>query len=251
MHARLVGAIILFFVVLGAGIMLWMAPAPERALPSTEESGDRVLSEETAWYAFTARYPARPLADKSARANAAALSTIEAWIASTTDEFRSFSDTLPGEEKSRIAEAGRKYELGISYISYASGETRSIEFDIYMDTGGAHPNVFFHTFVFDESGAVLAMRDLFAEGAPYLETLHGESLEHVRAEAAERLGEDIALFEEGLDPEEDNFSNFVLDNNSLVLLIPPYQAAAYAAGSFTVRIPLEDMRDILNQKLLP
>lgn len=246
MNMRIVGAIILFFVTLAGGIALWMIPAPESALPASEASGDRLLSEETVWYTITARYPAEPLPGESARANAAALSAIEAWVASTTAEFRSFSETLPEEEKARIAEMGRKYELSISYIPYSSPTTYSLEFDIYMDTGGAHPNTFFRTFMFDKSGNTLSTKDLFATSTPYLAMLSEESLTQVRAQAVERLGENTTLFEEGLEAKEENFTTIVIDGDSLLVLIPPYQAAAYAAGSFTVRIPFERIRDILH-----
>jgi hypothetical protein len=59
-----------------------------------------------------------------------------------------------------------------------------------------------------------------------------------RAEVATTTG---LLFEEGFAPTEENFQNWYLDGDTLVIQIPPYQVAAYVAGSFEVRIPLAEI----------
>lgn len=250
MNTRTGLLVILLLFLATIGITLYLMPdSPASSIPAAQENGDRIFEDDTASYTITARYPALPLgADASAGANAEALATLEAWVATTTDEFRAFAQSLPDEEKARIADTGRKYELGIAYIPYSSGAIRSVEFDIYMDTGGAHPNAFFRTFIFDENGKALPLAGLFAEGTPFLPVLAEKTETQVRAQLAERLGEDgeAMLFEEGLTGEAANFENVVLDGTDLVILIPPYQAAAYAAGTFTVRIPLEELRTLLN-----
>ena len=49
----------------------------------------------------------------------------------------------------------------------------------------------------------------------------------------------------GTEPSPETLQFFYLDNENLLILIPPYQAAAYAAGSFEAKIPLDSLKDIL------
>lgn len=247
-------ASILAFIALIAALFMFVSrPQSTPSIPTESQGSDRVFSEETPTYNISARYPKAPLGEEASQdANAAAASIIEKWIATTTAEFSAFAQNIPDEEKGYLAETGRKYELIISYIPYSSGSTRSLEFDVYMDTGGAHPNGFFRTFIFDATGQLLELSDLFRNGSPYLEKLSEISLAQVRAEVSERLGEDAGevLFEEGMRPTAENFANAVLDNDALVILFPPYQVAPYAAGTFTVRIPFKDIENIIRPELL-
>jgi hypothetical protein len=113
---------------------------------------------------------------------------------------------------------------------------------------GAHPNLYYKTFVFDREGNRLALADLFAASSTasstgYLSQISGIATAQIKDQLASRLGEAPGggFFAEGTAPNPDNFQNFVIDGGDLVFLIPPYQAAAYAAGSFEVRIPLSQL----------
>ena len=92
------------------------------------------------------------------------------------------------------------------------------------------------------------MKSIFA-AAPsvYLSRIATEAEAQVKAQMTERLGTDWqgALFEEGFAPNDDNYSNWIIDGQTLRIYFPPYQVAAYAAGSFEVSIPLSQLRDIL------
>ena len=46
----------------------------------------------------------------------------------------------------------------------------------------------------------------------------------------------------GLAPTVENYSTFAVDGDTLLIELPPYQVAAYAAGSFEVRVPLKDIQ---------
>lgn len=134
---------------------------------------------------------------------------------------------------------GRRYEYAVSYAEFASPHFVSYRYDIYEDTGGAHPNGFYRTFVFDKEGREVPLQALFAPGADYLTKIAREARAQVEEEVEVRLGSDAipALFAEGLAPEANNFSNFVVDQDTLRFFLPPYQVAPYAAGPFQVDIP--------------
>jgi hypothetical protein len=116
-----------------------------------------------------------------------------------------------------------------------------------MDTGGAHPNNFYKTLVFDLNGNTVALGDLFNPGSNYLDAISQIAQTQVAAQLEQRAGAGAAdsIIADGLSAKEENFQNFVVDSDRIRIFIPPYQAAAYAAGSFEVQIPLADLEDIL------
>ncbi len=141
---------------------------------------------------------------------------------------------------------GYKLALSITYKSYKGtlpqGPVTSYLFTYYEDTGGAHPNASFKTFVFDQSGKALTIHDIVGADLSKLASL---TTAQVEAQVKQRLGQsDISgsIFSEGLAPTDENFSTFVIDGSDLVLELPPYQVAAYAMGSFEVRIPLSSLK---------
>lgn len=115
----------------------------------------------------------------------------------------------------------------------ASPALLSVRFEEMRDTGGAHPNTSFASFVFDLRGQRrLRLADLFTDEAAALSVL---------SELAQRrltLALNGLLFAEGFAPKAENFSVFVLDGADLVLTFPPYQVASYAQGPQSLRVPL-------------
>jgi hypothetical protein len=129
----------------------------------------------------------------------------------------------------------------------ASPGLLSIRFESSRDTGGAHPNQGFASFVFDlPSQTVLGLGDLFRNLPAALGLL---------SELAARRMElvlDGHVFPEGNEPKAENFAVFVLDGQDLVFTFPPYQMASYADGAQTLRVPLAHPRllPLLSPKLL-
>jgi hypothetical protein len=119
----------------------------------------------------------------------------------------------------------------------------SVLFTGYSYTGGAHGGSFFKTFTFDlENEQVLTLEDIFAEGVDPYAILSSIS----REELMVRLAEFPDFVEPGTAPLPENFVNWVLTSDSLVLYFPEYQVAPYVAGSQEVTIPLADLSANLN-----
>jgi hypothetical protein len=212
-------------------------------------NGDYQYTEDKDYYTIAASYPAQtPLegeADIKARA------AIEQGLADEIANFKQNSglDTLTAED-ARIQglDGTRKYALDLEYKAYQSTSSVSYVYTVYADTLGAHPNGYYLTFVFDQEGNQAQLSDLFMPGSDYLARLSAETIKQVTAQLQAKAGQQNvadSLFKEGLTPKDENFQNFALDGDTLVLFIPPYQAAAYAAGSFEVRIPMSNLADIL------
>jgi hypothetical protein len=151
-------------------------------------------------------------------------------------------DTLtPEDVQTQGLGVDRKYAFGASYELYQSTSTASYVFTIYEDTLGAHPNTFYQTFTFNQQGTLLTLADLFKPGAQYLPVLSKLAYAGVVAQLTEKTGTkptsdmlDTARI--GTEPSPEALQFFYLDKNVLHLLFPPYQVAAYAAGSFDVPI---------------
>lgn len=115
----------------------------------------------------------------------------------------------------------------------ASPALLSVRFEEMRDTGGAHPNTTFESFIFDlRTQKRLGLGDIFTDAPAALAVL---------SQLAERrmsLVLDGLLFAEGVAPTPENFRVFVLDGADLVFTFPPYQVANYSMGPQALRVPL-------------
>ncbi|HEV7449546.1 MAG TPA: DUF3298 domain-containing protein [Candidatus Paceibacterota bacterium] len=222
-------------------------PAEQHALAGTlQDNGDYVFDESTDTYEIKAQWPgtiALPTADASAKARL----VIEQDIADRIATFKSESIAgIDSQETAHLKELGTKYALGFEYKHYSSPGYESYWYTVYEDTGGAHPNSYFFTHVFDAQGNDVKLADMLKDNPNWLDDLAALVRKDVvaqyktRAEVSDTTG---LIFDEGLAAKEENFSNWYLDGTDLVIEIPPYQVAAYVAGSFEVRVPLADVNN--------
>ena len=255
MHIRnIIILLVVVAVLLGAWWLSTQYPDPsfepvvgeEGAVPLTPQ-GTEHYAEETDLYSIDISYPKL--------ANEAAQTRTEKIVAEEAARFKAESVALINEaEAERLRETGRRYELVGEYKAYTSGGFASYVFTIYLDTGGAHPNTFFRTVTFDEMGEEWALEDLFAPGASYLPRLSQEAYTRVLAELGNRTGRGVTPDMEdgvrlGTAPSPEALQFFYLEEGALHLLFPPYQVAAYAAGSFDIAISLSGLRDILKPEV--
>lgn len=126
----------------------------------------------------------------------------------------------------------------ITYKAYAAGpRLLSLLFEQYRDTGGAHGNYAYASFVLDlKTGRRLELGDLFGDVPAALSVLSDM--------AARRLNLALggAPFPEGYAPKAENYQTFVLDGADLVVTFAPYQVASFAEGTQTLRVALNHPR---------
>lgn len=234
----------------------WYIYAHTQNLPHVlNENGDRQVKDESDYYSVQVVYPNTTRlgtrTDSSAGADKRATDAMESWVNQTVSSFKSDANqALTADEKARLSQSGIKYSLNISYRSYNSGSFVSEEFDISQDTAGAHPINLYKTFVFDLKGNQVNLSDLFTSNE-YLNRIAAEAKSQVTQQLTARAGKEASstLVADGVAPKAENFADWVDDNGTLRVFIPPYQAAAYAAGSFEVRIPLDSLKDILKPNI--
>ena len=251
-------------VVVAVGAWWFLAKGPGISLSPVENqkqhvlegtptpSGDLEYKEEEEFYEIHAVYPAKT-SITNAKADQRARMTIEQGLRASIEQFKTDSNLehlTPEDIEIQGLGGERKYTLDITYEAHASDNFFSYIFTIYSDTLGAHPNVFFKTFVFNGVGEEVALSDLFKENFHYLERLSGEAYQQIIAQLRERIGIEITPDMEetvriGTSPTPETLQFFYLDGGALHIIIPPYQAAAYAAGYFDISVPLSSLKDIL------
>lgn len=132
-----------------------------------------------------------------------------------------------------------------AYDSYV----RSVLFTISEYTGGAHPNLYYATYTFDtRDGHFIDLEDLFISGSDPLATI----FPIVQADLAAQMGSgaDLTWINSGTGTNFDNYASFVLTDTALIFYFPPYQVAPYAAGAFSVEVPLSGIRAIFRPPYL-
>lgn len=150
-------------------------------------------------------------------------------------------------EEGSAAKAG----LFISQENFTSLEdVKSTILTVSLNTGGAHPNTFFHTWTYrEETGEILNFRSLFQEEHNPLWTIYPAVKESLMTQLGEFANEEMIDSGTG-ELDFENYRNFVLDEEKLVLFFDPYQVAAYAAGPQKVEIPFEDLQVIFKVPFL-
>ncbi len=228
---QIISVVVVIVIAGGAWWFLVNVPAPAPAQEQMVQASE--FNEEGPYSTIKVEYPAT---------SPAARATIEAALKTEIDNFKQNIQGLDATIMPSLA--GRKLAFAAEYKEYSGADTTSYWYTVYEDTGGAHPNAYFKTFVFDKSGARLELGDVLKNNPNWLEELSllvsGDVVAQykVRTQVDDPTG---AIFGEGLAPKAENFQNWFIDGDTLVIEIPPYQVAAYAVGSFEVRISLSDI----------
>lgn len=256
---RFLPVAILLLVVLG--FMVWymmQVPAPSPFVvtpePAVQATEPVKIAEEAPYYTVDAIYPTQTTLATSAstQADQAAVATMKAFVAGEIAQFKKDGNfpQLSAEDIQMLGLGERKYAIGIEYKTYQSASTLSYVYQIYVDTGGAHPNTYYHTFTFDKkSGAELTLADFFVPSAPYLQTLSDKARAVLPGkiagmESVSVAEVDIEYIKSGTKPEAEAFQSFYFDGNRLVILFPPYQVGPYVLGMITLPIATSELKDL-------
>lgn len=209
------------------------------------------ITEHAAYYDIDLEYPsATPLA--SADANAKAVAVMQAAMQSAADQFvkdGNFAHLTPYDVQMMGLDQ-RKESLGAEYKMYTGNRTVSYVFAIYSDTLGAHPNTVYQTFTFDlQTGAQLGLSDLFTD-ENYLNELSTIANQKLPAILADREQVDISEVDtdyiaQGSAPKAEDYQDWYLSGNNLVIVFPPYQVGPYALGTIEMPVPLSSISAFL------
>ena len=106
--------------------------------------------------------------------------------------------------------------------------------------GAAHPSTQIHTITFDIiSGQAVALGQLFNPGSNYLEIIANACIDDLRRQ-------DLLHWEEGAQAIQDNYQNWNITANGLLITFNDYQVAPHAAGIPEVTVPYGILQPVAN-----
>lgn len=194
------------------------------------------IAENTAGYSIDMEYPVlcQPVATR----------TVRDYVTSMLGEFKA---EFPEHD---LSEYPRKHEMMSEFAVWGAGQKRfaSVKLQVMVYTGGAHPNHWPVTWVFDmKNGRVVKLRDIFADEHVALEAI----VPMVREVLTQSLGEMAmpSMMESGIAPQDGNYDDFILNQEGIAFFFAPYQVAAYAAGQQVVTIPWELVHKYLSEEM--
>ncbi len=155
------------------------------------------------------------------------------------NQFKTGLATLPATPIS----AGSFFESAYTIVS-PPGDVLSLNFGFYTySDGAAHPYSYTLTYTYDlQRGEPIRLEQLFLPGTDSL----GLIASYCQEELTRR---DIAfdtLFVTGADPTPENYRNWNITPDGLLISFDPYQVAAYAAGPQEVLIPYAELNSIID-----
>ena len=255
-RAEVAGAGALILILLGFTVWYMAthrAPAPygtpETATSTPEALPPEVYEEHGQYYDIETSFPAETKLKATAgeEADAEAVALMADFVEDTIDEFKTqgnFDNLTPEDIQIMGLSDLRKESLTIIHEERVATHTVSYVFTLHLDTLGAHPNTFYRTFTFDlKTGAELKISDLFVPRSDYLKRL--SAIAEFELSKSLKDMTDIEYIRQGVTAEALNFQTFAIEGEDLILIFPPYQVAPYAAGTQTVSIPLEQLKEIL------
>lgn len=160
-------------------------------------------------------------------------------ITSEIDAFRQgiLQNTVPP-----VSGAGSFLDVSSTLVSQI-GDTWSfrVEFSFYSD-GAAHPGLYsISVNYYLAQGRELILSELFVPNSNYLERISNYCI----ADLGKR---DIAfeMFSQGATPTAENYRNWNIAPEGLMITFDNYQVAPYAAGPQTVIVPYSELQAIIN-----
>jgi hypothetical protein len=115
------------------------------------------------------------------------------------------------------------------------------DFDFYSD-GAAHPGLTSVTLNYDlGQGRELALSDLFLPNSNYLEAISNYCLSELRKQPYSD-----SFFLDGAKPTPENYRNWNIAPDGLVITFDEYQVAPYAAGPQKIVVPYSALTSVIN-----
>lgn len=158
-------------------------------------------------------------------------------------EIEYFRKNLLAQMPITPVSVGSFFDAKYTVISQ-SGNLWSLKFDFsgYAD-GAAHPYNYSLTLNYDlEQGNKLSLSELFPKDSNYLEVI-------ARYCVVELSKRDIGFyggFQQGAEPTPDNYRNWNIAQDGILITFNEYQVAPYAAGQQTILVPYYELTSIIN-----
>jgi hypothetical protein len=159
----------------------------------------------------------------------------------TLEEIASFKDNARMIQPSP-GSAGSSYIQQYEVLS-PNGNLISVKFTIRVYiAGAAHPGTHSRTVTYDlEVGKDLTFGELFLPNSDYLDPIAAYC-----AGELEKRPIDFDSFSSGAEAMPENYANWNVSQDGLVITFDEYQVAAYAAGPQVVLVPYSELASVLS-----
>lgn len=133
------------------------------------------------------------------------------------------------------------YTLYITYEEYKYNNIISYIFKVSEFTGGAHPNNYLKSIRFDYDGNIITIDTLIFNDKNILIKLSNESRKILLSKDEFKSDNIINMVLDGTRPNKDNFENFALTNNGILVFFDYYQVGPYYYGVQKVLISYDKL----------
>ncbi len=159
----------------------------------------------------------------------------------TQEEIASFKDNV-AQVQPQPGSSGSFYDQQYKLFS-PPGNLVSLRFQIMVYIqGAAHPGTHMRTVNFDlEAGKDVQLYQLFLSGSDYLDKIANYCI----AQLSTR-GIDFDPSSSGAKPLPENYRNWNITADGLLITFDEYQVAAYAAGPQEVTVPYTDLQTVID-----
>ena len=159
----------------------------------------------------------------------------------TQEEIAKFKDNAR-VAYSTPGSPGSAYDQQYKLLS-APGNLLSLKFDIYIYIdGAAHPTTHSRVVNYDlEAGKDVTLEQLFLPGSNYLDMIANYCIAQLKTR-------DIGFeaFSSGAQPLPENYGNWNVTPDGLLITFDEYQVAAYAAGAQEVVVPYAELKSVID-----
>ena len=159
----------------------------------------------------------------------------------TQEEIAKFKDNV-AQTQPIPGLAGSSYVQDFKVLS-PIGNLISLRFTImiYIE-GSAHPGSHSRTVTYDlEAGQDVRMEQLFQPGSDYLERIANYCITQLKTR---NIG--FEAFASGAQPLPENYGNWNITPDGLLITFDEYQVAAYAAGAQEVVVPYTELKSVID-----
>lgn len=214
-----------------------VVPAGTTAMPAVA----RTVNEKSDLYEFSYAYPAA----------AAAIPALKAVLDADLDKQKSELAAEATKDKKGAEEAGfpyRTYSRGYDWkVVTETPGWLSLSSLVSIYTGGAHPNSWFETMLWDkQANQRRDPKDLFVSKEALANVIKPEFCRQIDAQRAKKRGEPVKRDSDGLFDGCLNPMDYVVILGSgsgkafdrIGVLVPPYEAGPYVEGAYEATIPV-------------
>ncbi len=159
------------------------------------------------------------------------------------EEIQYFRENIIAHMPAAPVTNGSSFDTQYALVYQTNGLwALKFNFSGYAD-GAAHPFHYSMTINYDlEHGRELALGDLFAADTGYLKAISSFCI----AELTRRNIGFYSGFERGAEPNDDNYRNWNITFDGILITFDEYQVAPYAAGPQTITVPYSELKPIIN-----